>query len=125
MGMVSYKHFYQLNKVIGFNKFYSQVSTIISKYQSAQKIIVINNFIMHRLFNPHAGVILDTFCYYTTNNWEKLIDQEDQENTVLIAIPILTTICKYIGLTKFLEKGPFEIKYNTDGTICEQCLGLD
>lgn len=40
-GMISYKHFYQLNKIIGSNKFYCRVGTIVYKYQGARKIIVI------------------------------------------------------------------------------------
>lgn len=67
----------------------------------------------------------DIFCYYTTNDWEKLIDQEDEENTASIVIPILTTIYIYIGPTKFLEKEPFEIEYNTDSTICGRYPSLD
>lgn len=98
------------------------------KYQSAKKIIAIwtiNNFIAHKLLNPCARVILDTFCYYTTNNWKKLINQEDEKNTAPIATLILTTIRMYIGLTKFLEKKPLEIKCDADGVICKRCPKLD
>lgn len=98
------------------------------KYRDARKIIAIqaiNNFTVHRLLNPRAGVMSDTFCYHTTNNWEKLIDQEDEENTASIATPILTTICMYIRSTRFLEKRRPEIEYNADGAICGRCSGLD
>lgn len=67
----------------------------------------------------------DRFCYHTINDWKKLIDQEDKKNTILITIPILTTICIYIGLIKFLKERPFEIEYDADSAFCEKCLGLD
>lgn len=69
--------------------------------------------------------MLDTFCYYITYNWEKLIDHKDEKNTALIATLILTTICIYIGSTKFLEKGPLEINYNANCAICLKCPALD
>lgn len=65
------------------------------------------------------------FGYHTTKIWEKLINQEDKENTAPIATLILTIIYMYIGLTKFLEKGPSEIEYNTDAAICGRYPSLD
>ena len=98
------------------------------KYQSTRKIIVIqapNNFTAHGLLNSYARVMLDIFCYYITNNWKNLIDQENAKNTTSIATPILTTIYIHIGSTKFLEKRLFEIEYDADNAICERCPCLD
>lgn len=86
---------------------------------------MINNFTAHKLFNSHAGVMSNTFCYHTTNNREKPIDQEDKKNTAPITTSILTTIRMHIGLTKFLEEEPPEIEYNVDSAIHGRYFGLD
>lgn len=69
--MAFYKRFYLLNKVIGSDKFFCQVGTIIRKYWGTRKIIAIqtiNNFIVHKLLNPCIEVISKMFCYHTINN---------------------------------------------------------
>lgn len=112
--MALYEYFYQLNKVIGSDKFYCWVGTIVCKYRDTRKTIAIwaiNNFIAYKLLHLYVKVMSNIFCYYSTNNLKKLIDQKDKKNTALIATPILTTICIYIKSTKLLEKGPSEIEY--------------
>ena len=54
-----------------------------------------------------------------------MINQKNKKNIILIIILILTIIYIHVGLTKLLEKRPFEIKYNFDDAICGNCLGLD
>lgn len=83
-------------------------------------IQTINNFTMHRLFNLYIRVLLDSFCYYTINNMEKLIDQESEKNINLITFPILIAICIYIGPTKFLKNKTPNIKFITDDTTCKK-----
>lgn len=125
--MVLYKRFYPLNKDIGSNNFYCQVGIIGRKYRNAKRIIAIwtiINFTIQKFFNLCAKVILDIFCYYTTNNLEKQINQNDKEITILIATPILITICMHIRSTKFLKKRSFKIEYNDNGAICERYSSL-
>lgn len=65
------------------------------------------------------------FCYYTSNNQRKLINQKNEENTALITTRILTTICIYIKLTKFLKIKSLKIEYDACNVIYEMCLNLD
>lgn len=56
---------------------------------------------------------------------EKLLEQEDTENTSKVAIPILLTIGMHIGPTKLLEVGPPKAKYNSERRLRKGCIGVD
>lgn len=89
-------------------------------------------------------MLSDSFCYYTTNDIKKLIDQEDKENNNPISSLILIAIRMDIESTKFLEDEALNIEFVADGTmrkskfsindvvikkadgiICDRCPGLD
>lgn len=75
---------------------------------------------MYRLFNACVEVLLDSFCYHTTKNIEKFIDQEGKENTNPISSPILIAICIHISPIKFLENKTPNIKFATDDIMCKR-----
>ncbi len=70
-------------------------------------------------------MLSDYYQHQTTNNFEKLLKQEDVENTSKVATPIFLTIGMYIRLTRFLEVSPPNAEYNSEGKLREGCTGVD
>ena len=66
----------------------------------------LNNIIAHRLLAACHGVPSDHYRHQTTNDFEKLLEQEDAKNISKVATPILLTIGMHIGPTRLLEVGP-------------------
>ena len=67
----------------------------------------------------------DYYRHQTTNNFEKLLEQEDAENTSKIATPILLTIGMHIGSTSLLEVGSPNAKYDSDERLCKGYTSAD
>lgn len=77
----------------------------------------LNNITAYRLLTTYRKVSLDSYCYQTTNNFKKVLDQEDIENTLIIITSIFLVICMYIGLTRLLEHGVFNTKFDVNGRL--------
>lgn len=124
-GRALYERFYQIDEVLGSDKFFRRVETVVRRYRGARMVIAIraiNNLIAHRLLNARVGIPSDSYCYQTTNNFEKLIGQEGAEITSPITTPILLAIRMHIGPTRFLEDGAPKVEFDTDGTIRERLV---
>lgn len=67
-------------------------------------------------------MLLDSYCYQTTNNLEKLREKKGLENTSFITNPILLAIHLYIEIITFLKNCTFNIKFDIDGTIRERLV---
>ena len=67
----------------------------------------------------------DHYRHQTTNDFEKLLEQEDAKNISKVATPILLTIGMHIGPTRFLEVGPPNAKYDLERRLCKRCTGAD
>ncbi len=88
-------------------------------------IQVLNNITTHRLLTSYCWVLLDYYYYQNTNNFEKILEQKDTENTLKMAIPICLTIGMYIGLTRLLEVGLLNIDYNLKKRLREKYTGIN
>ena len=67
----------------------------------------------------------DHYRHQTTNNFEKLLEQEDGKNTLKVNIPILLTIGMHIRPTRFLEVGPPNAQYDVRGRLRKRCTDVD
>lgn len=85
----------------------------------------LNNIIVHRLVIAYCGVPLDSNCHQITNNFKKLFEQEGAENTLIITISIFLVIRMYIRLTRFLEDGAPNTKFDGDGRPYTGFIDLD
>lgn len=83
-------------------------------------IWAINNLTIYKLFNACIKVLLNSFCYHTIKNIEKLINQEGETNANLIVFLILIAIHIYIALSKFLENRTSNIEFVADGKSHER-----
>lgn len=59
-------------------------------------------------------MLSDHYQPHTINGFKKLLEQEDEENISKVATPILVTISMHIVLTRLLEVGPINIKYDLE-----------
>lgn len=117
---VYYKRFYQMDKVIGSDKFFCCTGTIVRQYRGPHRIITIraiNNFTFHRILNSRVEVSSNSYRHQTTNNFEKLLEEEGVESISTIMISILISICMHIGPTGFLEDSASEVVFGIDGKI--------
>lgn len=85
----------------------------------------LNNITTHRLITAGHEVLLDHYRHETTNDFEKLLDQEDAKNISKVATPILLTIGLHIGPTRLLEVGPPNAVYDLEERLHEGCTGAD
>ncbi len=70
-------------------------------------------------------MLSDHYWHQTTNDFEKLLEQENVENTSKVAYPIFLIINMHIWPTRLLEVDLFNTKYNLEGKLCEGCTGID
>ena len=113
---------------MGFNNFFYCLETIVRQYKSRQMLFAIwalNNITPHRLFTARREVSSDSYHHLTTNDCEKLLDQEDIENTLMITVSIFLVLCMHIGLTRLLENGAFNDKFDADRRLCLGSTSLD
>lgn len=92
----------------------------MQQYQGLCKIIaiwMINNFSAYRIFIACIAISSNNYKYQTTNNFEKLLTQKDNENTTIITTLILISISMHIGPTWFLEDGILKLVYDIDRKI--------
>lgn len=66
-------------------------------------------------------MLLDHYQHQTTNNFEKLLEQEDEKNTSKVTTPIFLTIGMHIRPTRLLEVISPNIKYDSEGRLYEGC----
>lgn len=67
----------------------------------------------------------NSYHYETNDNFEKLLDQEGAENTLMIALPILLVICMHIGPTKLLKDNTSNVEFDGDGRLRTVSTDLD
>lgn len=76
-------------------------------------IYIINNFTNYKILNKCMKIASNSFRYYTTNNFEKLLEEKvDLEKTVIITILILVKIRIYIRSRKFLNANSSGLVYS-------------
>lgn len=85
----------------------------------------LNNIIAHRLLIFCYGVSSDSYCYQSTNNFEKLLDQEGKKNFLIITAPIFLVFCMHIRPTRLLEDGTPNAECNVDKKPHLESIGLD
>lgn len=124
-GRAYYEQFYQIDKVIGSDKFFQQFGAVLRQYQSPCKIIVIwavNNFTIYKILTTHVRISSNNYRYQTINDFEKLLAKEDNENTAIITAPILISIYMHIGPSGFLKDGVLEVVYDINQRIYERLV---
>lgn len=117
---VYYKRFYQIDKVIGSDKFFRYAGIVMWQYRDSYQIIaiqIIKNFTAYKIFNAYVGVFFDSYKHQTTNNFERLLEAEGVENNFIIMTPILIRIYIYIGPNGFLEDSALEVVFSIDRKI--------
>ena len=67
----------------------------------------------------------DHYRHQTTNNFEKLLEQEDAKNTSKVTTLILLTIGMHIGPTRLLNVGLLNAQYDSERKLYEGCTGAD
>lgn len=85
-------------------------------------IWAINNFTAHKALNVCIRVFSDSYKYYMTNNFERLIEEEGSKITSIITTPILTTISIHIGLIGFVKAKAPEMVFDTNKKILEELV---
>ena len=86
---------------------------------------VLNNITAYTLVTACCGVPLDYDRHQTTNNFEKLLKQEDTKNILKVVTPILLTIGMHIGLTRLLEVGLPNAKYDSEEKLHKEYTGVN
>ena len=127
-GQVFYNWFYNISKALGFNTFFCCLGMIVRQYKHLRILVIFqtfNNIIAHRLLTTCCGVLSDHYCYKTTNNFEKLLEQKDAKNTLKLATPILLTICMHIGPTRLLEVSLSNTEYDLERKLYEGCINAN
>ncbi len=76
-----------------------------------------NNITVYKLLTAHCGVPSNNYRHQTTKNFEKLLDLEGIENTLIINAPIFLVLHIHIEPTRFLEDGTLHAKFDTDGGL--------
>ena len=82
----------------------------------------LNNIIAHRLLIACCGVLSDHYRHQTTNNFKKLLKQENAKNILKMATLIFLIIGMHIGPTRLLEVGSSNTKYNSKGRFYKECI---
>lgn len=101
---------------------------VIQQYKTRQILITIwalNSITTHRLLTSCYGVPSNTYRHQTTNDFEKLLDLENNKNTSIIITPIFLVFYIYIGLTTFLEDSAPNTEFDIDKRFCPESIGLD
>lgn len=88
-------------------------------------IWVFNNITVHRLLIVCRKILLDQYNYQITNDFEKLLNLENMEIISMIIASIVLVFYIYIVLTRFLENGAFNTKFDADKKLHIESTGLD
>lgn len=67
----------------------------------------------------------DDYRYQSTNDFEKLLEQEGIKNISKVATLILLTIGMYISPTRLLKVNPPNVEYDLEERLHEGCIGVD
>lgn len=110
------------------DKFFRHLEIVVWQYKCTRMLVALralNNIIAHRLLKTRCRIPSDIHCHQTTNNFEKLMEQEYVENTAIITIPILLVIHIHIGSTRLLENSALYAEYNLEERLHRRYIGLD
>ncbi len=88
-------------------------------------IRALNNITAHRLLTARRGMPSDSYRHQTANDFEKLLDLEGKENTLIITAPIFLVLHMHIGPTRFLKDGAPNAEFDTDRRLHTRSTGLD
>lgn len=70
-------------------------------------------------------MLLNSYCYQITNNFDKLLEQDVAENTLIITILILLVIHIHIDPTKLWKNDAPSVKFDQNVRLCIGSTGLD
>lgn len=101
---------------------------VIWQYKSKQMLVVLqdpNNIITHRLLIACHKVLSNNDCHQTINNFEKLLVHEGAENALIIIALIFLVLHIQIKLTRLLENGALNTKFDTEERLYPGSSGLD
>ncbi len=70
-------------------------------------------------------MLLDHYQHQITNDFKKLLELEDVENSSKVFILIFLTIGMHIGLTRLLEVHPPNAEYDLEWRLCEGYIGVN
>ena len=123
-----FKNIDNRDKVLGFNKFFCCLGTIVRQYKTKQMLVVIwvlNNITVHRLIIAYNGMPSNSYCHQITNVFRKLLDQEDVKNTSMITILIFLVFRMYIGITRLLKDGTPIAEFDANKRLRLESTSLD
>ncbi len=101
---------------------------VIWQYKNRQILVAIwaiNNIIAHRPLTTRRGVSSDQYRLQTTNNFKKLLDLEESENTSIITVPIFLVLYMHIRPTRLLEDSAPNAKFDANGKLRTVSTSLD
>ncbi len=127
-GQALYNRFENIDKALGFDKFFRRLGTVVRQYKRRRMLVAIralNKITAHRLLTACCGVPLDSYRHQTINNFKKLLNLEPKENTSMITNSILLVLRMYIRPTRFLEDGAPNAKFDADGRLRIGSTDLD
>ena len=76
LGQACYDCFNNIDKLLGSDKYYCRLRTIVKRYKGVQMLVALrtlNNIIAHKIIHAHCGILLDSFWHQTISNFNKLI----------------------------------------------------
>lgn len=85
----------------------------------------LNNITAQRILYTCYGILSNNFWYQTTSNFDKLLEQKDNENTAKITILIFITIKMHIKSTKLLDDSAATVNYESEEKLYKWFKGLD
>lgn len=100
----------------------------MQQYKSFCQVIIIhaiNNFTIYKIFYIYSRISFNKYKYHTTNNFERLIEEESLKITFIIKTLILTIIGICIGPTRISEADAPEVIFDTDGKIQERLVIIE
>lgn len=85
----------------------------------------LNNITSHRLLIIGHGVLSESYYYQTTKNFEKLLHQERDKNTLMITTLIFLVFYMHIEPIRLLEDNAPIAKFDTDKKLYLDSTSLD
>ena len=114
--------------MLSSDRFLCCLGIVVRQYKNSQMLVAIralNNITAHKLFIDCCGMLSDSYYHQTTNNFKKLLNQQDMENTLIITVPILMVLRMHIGLTRLLENDASNAKFDIYGRLYPGSTGFD
>ncbi len=88
-------------------------------------IWALNNITAYKLLTTCYGMSSDSYRHQTTNNFEKLLDLKDAENTSMITAPIFQILRMHIGPTRLLEDSAPNTEFSANRRFRTRSTGLN